>query len=317
MFIEQAYKGRNDLWRTLIVSLLWVGFFLVNFLYVYFLSPAELDAVYESMRSLPNNLALIGSLLPFAFLLGVLLLLVFLLHQRSLLTLTTARRKLDFGRVLFSFVLVVILTVVGFVISYYYDSSQIIWNFRPLDFAILVVISLLLFPIQIAFEEYLFRGYLMQQVGILVKNRWMPLVLTSVLFGLAHLSNPEVAEMGIGIMAFYIGTGLLLGIMTLMDDSIELALGYHFGNNLMASLLITSDFSALQTDAMFKYAGVVDTTDMLREMLLTMLITYPLILLILALKYKWTNWRLKLTGSVQSEREFLQIQNPNHDSAIL
>jgi membrane protease YdiL (CAAX protease family) len=190
------------------------------------------------------------------------------------------------------------LTIAGFAVSYAMDSSTIMWNFNPLKFAVLFIISILLFPFQIGFEEYLFRGYLMQQIGIIAKNRWFPLLFTSVVFGLFHSANPEVAEMGFGVMAFYIGTGLLLGIMTLMDDSLELALGFHLGNNLMAALLITSDFSALRTDALFKYTGIENTGDMLNEMVISMLITYPIILFILAKKYQWSNWKEKLTGKV-------------------
>src|SRR5690606_36617620 len=170
------------------------------------------------------------------------------------------------------------------------------WNFKPVKFIILLILSLILFPFQIGFEEYFFRGYLMQQIGIVARNRWFPLILTSVAFGLVHFSNPEVSELGYGTMVFYIGTGLLLGIMTLMDESLELALGFHFGNNLMAAILVTADFSALQTDALFKYTAEVDKSSMLSEMLLSILITYPLVLFILSKKYKWTGWKEKLFG---------------------
>jgi membrane protease YdiL (CAAX protease family) len=168
-----------------------------------------------------------------------------------------------------------------------------------MKFAVLFVISILLFPFQIGFEEYLFRGYLMQQIGIVAKNRWFPLLITSVVFGLFHSVNPEVAEMGFGVMVFYIGTGFLLGIMTLMDDSLELALGFHLGNNLMAALLITSDFSAIRTDAVFRYSGAENTSDMLSEMIVSIAIVYPIILIIFAKKYHWKYWIAKLTGKIQ------------------
>jgi hypothetical protein len=228
----------------------------------------------------------------------MLFVLVYFLNERNILTLTTSREKVDFKRILFSFGLIVVISVIGFAVSYYSDSSDIIWNFHPTKFFILLAISLLLFPFQIGLEEYLFRGYLMQQIGIVVKNRWFPLLFTSTVFGLFHSANPEVAEMGFGVMIFYIGTGLLLGIMTLMDDSLELALGFHLGNNLMASLLLTSDFSALQTDALFRYSGVENTAATLNEMIISIGITYPIILFILAKKYKWSNWKEKLTGKV-------------------
>jgi hypothetical protein len=298
MFIEQAYKGNNMWWRVVITALLTTGIFIGNFIMYFTMTDKQMKAAYDMMKDLPNNLSLVINLLPFVFLLGMLFVLVYFLNERNILTLTTSREKVDFKRILFSFGLIVVISVIGFAVSYFSDSSDIIWNFHPTKFIILLVISILLFPFQIGLEEYLFRGYLMQQIGIVVKNRWFPLLFTSVVFGLFHSANPEVAEMGFGVMIFYIGTGLLLGIMTLMDESLELALGFHLGNNLIASLLLTSDFSALQTDALFRYSGVENTAATLNEMIVSIAITYPIILFILAKKYKWSNWKEKLTGKV-------------------
>lgn len=301
MYINQAYKGDNTWWRVLITSLLTVGVFVANFIMYFNMSKEELDKVYESMTGIPNNLSLIINLSPFVLLLGMLFLLVRVLHKRSILSLTTSRNQIDYKRILFSFGLIVLMTISAFAVSYSMDSSTILWNFNPLKFTVLLIISLLLFPFQIGFEEYLFRGYLMQQIGIIAKNRWFPLLVTSVMFGLFHSANPEVAKMGFGVMVFYIGTGFFLGIMTLMDESLELALGFHLGNNLMAALLITSDFSAIHTDAVFKYSGAENTIDMLNEMIVSIAIVYPIILFIFAKKYNWNNWAAKLTGKIQPQ----------------
>ena len=311
MFVEQAFKGNNEWWRVAVTTLLATGIFILNFVVLFFLTADEIKNMYDAVKSIPNNISLAMNLLPFAFLLGLLFLMVYFLHQRSLLSLTTSRKKVDFGRIFFSFGLIVFLTIIGFFISYYTDNSNIEWNFKAVPFIILLVISLILFPFQIGFEEYLFRGYLMQQIGIIARNRWFPLIITSVVFGLFHSANPEVAEMGYGTMVFYIGTGLLLGIMTLMDEGMELSLGFHLGNNLMAALLITSEYAALQTDAIFKYSGAENRADMLNEMLVSMVVTYPVILFILAKKYKWTNWKEKLTGVVR--KPIIIQQNPTNN----
>jgi len=313
MFIEQAYKGINTWWRVAITTLCTAGIFIGNFIAYFLMSKEEIDAVYKSMGEIPNNLSLFINLLPFVFLLGMLFLLVRKVHYRDILSLTTSRAKLDYSRIFFSFLLVVLATVVVFVVSYFVDNSNIIWNFNPLKFSILFLISMLLFPFQIGLEEYLFRGYLMQQIGIIVRNRWFPLVFTSVVFGLFHSANPEVAKMGFGVMFFYIGTGFLLGIMTLMDESLELALGFHFGNNLMAALLITSDYSAIQTDAIFRYSGVENPADVLNEMIVSIVIVYPIILIIFAKRYHWTNWKVKLFGKIQPI--ILQTTNTTQDNA--
>ena len=299
MYIEQAYKGNNTWWRVFVTALFSVGIFVVNFITFFLMSKEEMDEAYKSMNELPNNLSLIVSLVPFVFLLGLLFFLVQVLHKRSVLSLTTSRDTVDYKKIVFSFGLIVLMTTAVFVVSYGIDSSTILWNFNPLKFAILFLISILLFPFQIGLEEYLFRGYLMQQIGIIAKNRWFPLLITSVMFGIFHSANPEVASMGYGVMVFYIGTGFFLGIMTLMDESLELALGFHLGNNLMAALLVTTDFAALKTDAIFKYSGVEDPNDLLIEMLVSIAIVYPIMLFIFAKRYNWNHWKSKLTGKIQ------------------
>ena len=135
----------------------------------------------------------------------------------------------------------------------------------------------------------------MQWLGFLSRNRWVPLFLSSILFGLAHSANPEVAEMGWGIMVFYIGMGFLLGIVTLMDGGLELALGIHFANNFFACILSSSEWSSLQTPALFKEISAPSFSFfyILIEMSL-----YLLTILILAKKYKWTNWKEKLFGRI-------------------
>lgn len=301
MYIEQAYKGDTSWWKVLITFSLAAGVFIYNFVMYFLMSKEEMEQLYKSMRELPNNLSLIVNLLPFVLLLFFLFLLVRTLQQRNIISLTTSRENIDLKRFLFSFGLIVSLTLIGFFISYFMNNSEIKWNFNPIKFSILFLISILFFPFQIGFEEYLFRGFTMQQLGIISKNRWFPLIFTSVVFGLFHSANPEVDKMGFGVMIFYIGTGFFLGIMTLMDESLELALGFHLGNNLMSALLITSDFSALQTDAVFKYSGIENPADTLNEMILSIIIIYPIILFILAKKYNWTNWRSKLTGKIQTK----------------
>ena len=297
-YIQQAYKGQRELWMFILTTILVAGIFIGNFIAYLYTDPADLEAAYEMMKSIPSSLNLAINLIPFAFLLGLLFILVKYVHQRSILSLTTARPKVDYGRVFFAFMMIATFTIVSFIISYNIDSSEIIYQFDFTKFSILFIVSIILFPFQIGLEEYLFRGYLMQHIGVMAKNKWFPLILTSVLFGIAHSANPEVANIGFWkMMIFYIGTGLLLGIMTLMDDGLELALGFHLGNNLLASLLVTADWTALQTDAIFKSTAE-PSMSILGEILVPVLVVYPIMLLILSKRYGWKNWQERLFGKV-------------------
>jgi hypothetical protein len=297
-YIQQAYKGQREIWMFILTTVLVAGIFLLNFVFYLITDPSEMEAAYEMMKDIPSSLNLAINLIPFAFLLGLLFVLVKYVHQRSILSLTTARRKVDYGRVFFAFMMIAVFTIVSFIVSYNIDASEIVYQFDFKKFSILFLVSIVLFPFQIGLEEYLFRGYFMQYIGVYVKNKWFPLILTSVLFGIAHSANPEVTNVGFWkMMIFYIGTGLLLGIMTLMDDGLELALGFHLGNNLLASLLVTADWTALQTDAIFKSTAE-PSMSIVGEILIPVLVVYPIMLLILSKKYGWKNWQERLFGKV-------------------
>ena len=148
-------------------------------------------------------------------------------------------------------------------------------------------------PIQTSVEELIFRGYLMQGFGKLFKNRWLPLLFTSMIFGMLHLWNPEIDKLGIHLIWYYIGTGLFLGIITLMDDGIELALGFHAANNLVTALLVTASWTAFQTESL-----LIDNSEpsLGKELILTLALIYPLLAFIFAKKYKWTKGMAHLTN---------------------
>ena len=80
-----------------------------------------------------------------------------------------------------------------------------------------------------------------------------------------------------------------------MDDGLELALGMHYGNNFVGILLMTADWTVLQTDSVLKYVGEPNMS----MMIVTSIPLQILLLFYFSRKYKWVNWREKLLGSVQ------------------
>ena len=135
----------------------------------------------------------------------------------------------------------------------------------------------------------------MQGFGVLAKNKWVPLFITSFLFGMLHYYNPEIMKLGSILLVHYIATGLFLGIITLMDDGMELALGFHAGNNLIIALMVTSDWTVFQTSSIFKYIGEPNAIYM---SLFSTVIIYPLLLFYFSKKYHWTDWKDKLIGNI-------------------
>ncbi|QED37532.1 CPBP family intramembrane metalloprotease [Antarcticibacterium arcticum] len=313
MYIEQAFKYQHEFWRYLLGILIVIAAIIAGqmpFVVAIFMEKgfdtAGMDES-ELLRVLDSNLTLFLMLLPFAIALLALFFVVRHVHNQPFTSLTTARKKTDWGKFWFAFGLVAIFSIGVTVIDYFTSPEDYVFNFQAVPFLILLVVAVILVPLQTSFEEYFFRGYLMQGLGTLVKNRWLPLIVTSVVFGGLHFFNPEVGKLGNIIMVYYIGTGFLLGIMTLMDEGLELALGFHAGNNLITALLVTADWTAFQTNSILK--DVSEPSAGL-DILIPVLVVYPIFLLIMAKKYKWTNWGAKLFGKVEEP----VMLNPSEES---
>ena len=306
-YIQQALKGKHDIGRyvlgIVIVFFAWqlIGMVPLGLaLAVKMFSASNVNIpinIPQMSNLLGSNLFLFLILLSFAFGLAGIFLTSKLLHKQSIKNLTTARKKVDWKRFWFVFILWGVISSSFVLIDYYMSPDDYQFNFKLQPFLILLVITVLLIPLQTSFEEYLFRGYLMQGLGVLFKKRWLSLLITSLGFGLMHIANPEVDKLGPVVMIYYIGTGLFLGIITLMDEGLELALGFHAANNLFTALLVTADWTALQTHSILK--DLSDPSEMaLAEIFVPVFVVFPILLFILSKKYSWTDWKNKLLGRV-------------------
>lgn len=305
MYIEQAYKSLHEGWRYLIGFL--AIFFGWNFIGAIPIGAAvffRVDTIREfqiaaedSFLSLfegESNLYLFLMLLTFVAGLICLWLVVKYLHKQSMTALTTSRNKIDWGRIFFAFATWGLFSIITTGIAYYLSPEMFELNFNLMPFLGLFAITILILPLQTSFEEYFFRGYLMQGLGVVAGNRWVPLVLTSLAFGLLHSFNPEIEKIGYSLISVYIGLGFFLGIITLMDEGMELALGFHAANNMIIALLVTSDWSALQTNSI-----LLDTSEPTAiGQIVPIFIILPILTFVFAKKYKWTDWKDKLTGKV-------------------
>jgi membrane protease YdiL (CAAX protease family) len=307
-YIQQVFKVQHDWWRYLLgvaVTIIGVVIFsmphALAIFYKNFQGEADMERTGDLnylMTLFDPNINLIFLLLPFAG--GVIFLMIAIqfIHQQSFTSLTTARSKIDWKRVFVIFFFWGIFSSGMVLVDYLMSPENYEINFQWKPFLLLTIIALLLVPLQTSFEEYLFRGYLMQGIGVIAKNRWLPLIITSLAFGLLHISNPEVGKLGYVILVYYIGTGFFLGIMTLMDEGLELAIGFHAANNLFTALLVTADWTAFQTYSVLK--DISDPTEAtLATIFVPVFVVFPLILLILSRIYKWDNWKERLLGRVE------------------
>lgn len=308
MYIKQVFNYKHNWWLYLVgLAIVFITLILGQIPYTVILIAKAVEMgldfqnldISQTMDLLDSNLNLFLMLLSYAAgFLGVLFV-VKTLHKQSIRSLTTSRLKIDWKRFWFAFLFWGIISSGLVLIDHYMHPENYVFNFKLIPFLTLVVIAVVLVPLQTSFEEYLFRGYLMQGIGVLCKNRWLPLIITSVTFGLLHIFNPEIEKLGYILLVHYIGTGFFLGIITLMDEGLELALGFHAANNLFTALLVTADWTAFQTNSILRDVSDPDVSNV--EIFASVLIIYPILILIFAKVYKWTNWKEKLTGSVTKD----------------
>lgn len=308
-YIQQTYKGLNDFWRYfLVVIIVFIGWQVIGIIPFTLVGAYHVENHSEFLTEMQDmflhvgidsNLYLFVMLISFVFGLVSLILGVEWIHKRKFKTIVTSRENIDWKRVFFAFWLWFFVSVSLMVVGYLLAPEYFTWNFKPVPYFTLLIVSFLFIPLQTSFEELLFRGYFMQGLGILVKNKWFPLLFTSVVFGLLHMANPEVDKLGPLIMVYYIGTGLFLGIITLMDEGTELAIGFHAANNITAAIFITQTWTVFQTEALF-----VETSEpsIGFETFLPVFVIFPILIFVFAKKYHWTNFSEKLFGKVEKPK---------------
>lgn len=237
-----------------------------------------------NILGLDSNLYLFTMLFPFIIGLITFILLIKPLNQKSLMCVINGTSSFRWNRYFISALVWLIISTLFLFIYIKLDPLNFKVNNRSIvTLAPLIMMSVLFIPFQAAFEEIFCRGYLMQGFAVLAGNRWVPLIMTSLIFGLMHFLNPEVSEFGFGtMMPQYILFGLIFGLITILDDGIEAAMGAHAANNLFLCVTVTHESSALQTPALYQQININPWTD-----LISMVFMGILVIFILGILFKW------------------------------
>ncbi|MGL4598327.1 MAG: lysostaphin resistance A-like protein, partial [Bacteroidia bacterium] len=205
------------------------------------------------------------------------------IHKRPFQSIITASSRIRWGRMWTSFALWMVLSIVVLLVAVAMYPGHFTFQFQMQPFLISLLLGLLFFPIQTWLEEFLFRGYLMQGIGLMTKTAVLPILITGFLFGLSHLMNPEAHEYGmLAVLPQYVLPGIFLGLVACLDEGLEVAMGYHFANNLFGTVAVTSSSSAIQLNAMYQSKGILTGFDNL-----ALLVQSLVFLAICWWLYKW------------------------------
>jgi len=239
-------------------------------------------------------------LMLFPFITGLIALFLFIkpFNKRHYLTIINGTKKIRWNRILWGAGVWLVFTVIYTVIDYSLNPDNFKFQFDLSSFLPLFFITLLMMPIQTSCEELAFRGYFAQGIAGATGSRWLAVIVPSVCFGLSHSMNPEVSAHGFGLMmSQYILIGLLFGLVSVLDDGIELALGMHAANNMFLSLFMTNPDSVLRTPAVFEQQEVYP----LKELIVLIVMC----LLVFAVFYKKFKWNF----SIMNEKVVPQVED--------
>jgi membrane protease YdiL (CAAX protease family) len=264
MYIEQAYKGKYDWWRylfTFIIFFFTQYFTLVIPVKIY----ARLQGISEELvteffntlnpekMGLSLNEGLIFLLLPMSATFFTLSLSMRYIHELPWRTIFTSFKSFRWKNFFTGLLMWTVVLLSIELINYLIDPGIYEFTYHPKQFFPLLFIALVLVPFQAGAEELLCRGNLLQAFGLLSRSRFLALIITAAIFGFMHFSNPEVDSFGFWkSMSYYIGFGLFMGILTIMDGGLELPIAVHTANNLHGIVLVSYNGSVLNTDALFR-----------------------------------------------------------------
>ena len=220
------------------------------------------------------------------------------LHKKTLTQVVTGRKAFDYNRVVYAIWVGFLLHSALLILDVLFIHTEI--TFRSPSFSEYItffLFAVVLTTYQAGFEEIFFRGYLLQGLSLIARNRVVITIVSSVLFVLPHLANPEPFEYGFAPYATSLFMfALFMTVIVLVDGGIELAIGYHALNNLWIGLIANTEVTALQTPSLLivpieRYAMFPDVP--------VHLIVYIVFLVILNKKYQWFTWKTMMPGNAK------------------
>jgi membrane protease YdiL (CAAX protease family) len=247
-YLDLVRLGKNAWWRYLL-GVCTIGFFWIVLGYVPYM--ALLGAGLEPTPLLE----FVAVNLSIFMMVAGLAVTVKWIHGRPLMSLVAPDLRVGWRRMARGAGAWLVIGAVMAIAEHLLFPGRYYLSYNPERFYPFLVAVLLLTPLQGAAEELVFRGYLMQGLGLLTRRPLVVAAASSIIFTLPHLMNPEVEQYGTAIMATnYFAIGMLLATATLRDGRLELAIGLHAVNNVFLALLANYEGSALATESVFTAA---------------------------------------------------------------
>jgi membrane protease YdiL (CAAX protease family) len=256
-FLNLAHLGKNEWWRyvlaVLLILFMWqvLGALPAAALYVWNMARTGQPVGSGSVAMSGTTVGFVALMLASVFFLCGIYLAIRLIHQRPLRTLLTPARLIAWGRLFQGFGLWFVLAALMSVLEAFLYPGRYVWSLDLPRFLLFVPVALILVPIQTTTEELFFRGYILQGIGLRMRNIWVLSAISGLLFGLPHLLNPEASVNYPLLLLYYFAFGFSLAYITLRDGRLELALGAHAANNLFSVIFANYTVTVLPSPSLF------------------------------------------------------------------
>ncbi|MBI3512432.1 MAG: CPBP family intramembrane metalloprotease [Bacteroidetes bacterium] len=300
-FLQIGRSGKNNWWRYVL------GIVIVSAFYIVGEIPLAKMAVSSALKhghtlaeildnqekiidpaftGLNSNVELILELLIFFFAMAGLWIVVRFLHSKKFTSIITSASRIRWKRFAFAFLIWMIFGFAGQYISMlvYPGNYKVCFHLQP--FLLTLLIGVLMLPVQTWFEEYFFRGYLLQSIGTITKSAIIPVFITGFLFMLVHMTNPEVKAYGaLTMFPAYLLPGIFFALFATLDEGLESTMGIHFANNLFGTIGVTSSASAIQANTIWTAEKMYPVSDNI--------FLFAQLLLLFFILMKVNKWELK------------------------
>jgi hypothetical protein len=122
-------------------------------------------------------------------------------------------------------------------------------SFTSASFAAAPLLLELVIMVVVAFvEELMFRGYLLNNL-MQSMNKWIALVISSLLFALFHQTNPDVTVFAIANILL---AGILLGLNYIFTKNLWFGIFFHFAWNYFQGPVLGYDVSGLKLSSILQ-----------------------------------------------------------------
>ncbi|MEY2635416.1 MAG: hypothetical protein RIS75_1356 [Actinomycetota bacterium] len=238
-------RGKNENWGRVILAL-WL--LITAWLFVGSILVLVLDrALPQSDQPARELLVNLSGFIPL-FAAG---LFVPKIYGRSALSAITGAPRFSFALFGFGAAVWAMFMLLSTGLSYVSNPELFTWTFNVSFFIPAALVGLVLLPIQTGAEELFFRSFVTQTFSRVTSSKITITVISSLLFAIPHLPNPEAQAKPLAAIVAYSSIGWAFTASAIMFGRLEIAMGAHFFNNFFSLFIVGYADSALPSAALW------------------------------------------------------------------